>query len=546
MMASIRTVLKVLGAAFALAACGSPPAQAQTQTQTWQVIDQPGGYKVARVTTGGASGLVQGIGLTCERKVAMIALSLARAPARNPALLSLSDGKATGKLGVVRDGVTNVWAGPVRDPRVLAMLARAGSVEVAVDGVRYGTVSLTGAADAMRGALGGCWAEGAVAANTVGTTPAAPVATGKPMLPIKPGYYVGTFDKQCATASSAMYYDGGNRLGDTSESLRTIKSATRSRDGEYEIEFIGQVDDDVAGSDGMFIKPINADRIKVTTNDFTEMRLCAVNTLPKQLLVGGVGAAPVVASPPRSQAGGIRLAAGSAGGSSAALSLPLRFGTYVHAGKRCGADKSWQVFIDAGFGGVGPDPEIHSRIESLRKTGTNSYVVREDVGAQDTYVITATYTITDREHFTVRAQGEAAQSYSYCPLESLPLDQQQWPEGDHKEVSFLPIKPGYYLGMSEGDTKCEYCFYHLFRNDSIATVYTGFAGPNSRQVLRQPRILQTGALTYSVMKGRDNDEVLHLFEITSPTSFTEEDVESIIIFRPIDPAKIPARFMPRF
>lgn len=134
------------------------------------MFEQPGGYKVARVTTGGSNVPVQGIGLTCERKVPMIALSLARAPARNPALLSLSDGKSTGKLGVVRNGKTNIWAGPVRDARVLDMLARAGSVIVSIDGAAYGTVSLVGAADAMRGALGGCWARTAVAA----TLPVAP------------------------------------------------------------------------------------------------------------------------------------------------------------------------------------------------------------------------------------------------------------------------------------------------------------------------------------------------------------------------------------
>ena len=168
MMVSIRSVLGAMCAALMVTACGSPPAQAQT----WQVIDQPGGYKVARVSmTGGGSRLVQGIGLTCERAVPMIALNLARAPARNPALLSLSDGKATGKLGVVRNGTSNVWAGPVRDARVLDMLARAGSVEVAVDGVKYGTVSLAGAADAMRGALSRCWA-GAVVAATGGTSTA--------------------------------------------------------------------------------------------------------------------------------------------------------------------------------------------------------------------------------------------------------------------------------------------------------------------------------------------------------------------------------------
>ena len=242
-------------------------------------------------------------------------------------------------------------------------------------------------------------------------------------------------------------------------------------------------------------------------------------------------------------------AAGGAGGAGTANSLPLRFGTYVRAGKRCGADIDAKVFIDAGNGGAGDAFMAGSSIVSLRKTGPNTYVARETRNDEADTPFTATYTITDREHFTVRAQGEAAKSYSFCPLKSLPLDEQQWPHSEWKEVQSLPIKPGYYLGTTEGDAKCEYCSYHLFRNDGIAIVYT--VDPSSRQVLRQPHIVQTGMLTFSVMKHRNadlfgNDEVAHSFEITSPSSFTEEDGESTITFRPIDPAKIPARFMPRF
>lgn len=243
-MAGIHPLRGSLCAALALASCGSPPAQAEP----WQVFDQPGGYKVARGGTGGGSGLVQGIGLTCERNVPMIALSLARAPARNPALLSLSNGKVTGKLGVVRNGASNVWAGPLRDPRVLAMLARAGSVEVAVDGMRYGTVSLAGAADAMRGALGGCWvgtavgaqgapapgaggAGGALRPAGVGVAPL-PIkdpATGQPRFPVKLGTYVET-GKSCAKIGNGVEAEqidvsGAPSLGIITE-LRSIREVS--------------------------------------------------------------------------------------------------------------------------------------------------------------------------------------------------------------------------------------------------------------------------------------------------------------------------------
>lgn len=267
-MASIRSLVGVLCAALVVTACGSPPAQAQS----WQVIEQPGGYKVARVSmTGGATG----IGLTCERKVPVIALSLARAPARNPALLSLSDGKATGKLAVVRNGATNVWAGAVRDVRVLDMLARAASVEVAVDGVRYGTVSLAGAADAMRGALVGCWAGTTVAADAPTSGAAAPPTkfgtapmavadtsspetsqtsfptrdpkTGKPRLPIRLGAYVAAGSSCARPGEGLIFVDSGNgahfEFGagplSTILTIRTVKPGTYTTREELIIQDTG-------------------------------------------------------------------------------------------------------------------------------------------------------------------------------------------------------------------------------------------------------------------------------------------------------------------
>lgn len=149
-----------------IAACGSPPAQAQTQTQTWQVTAADNGFRVAKVT--GNSGIIS-MGFVCERTVPLLALRLARAPARTPALISLTNGTAVGKFGIARNGTTNTWAGPVRDTRVLAMLAREASIEVAIDGVRYGTVSLAGAGAAMKEALAGCYtATGATVAQSGG------------------------------------------------------------------------------------------------------------------------------------------------------------------------------------------------------------------------------------------------------------------------------------------------------------------------------------------------------------------------------------------
>ncbi len=146
---AMRLVTLVTTTAALVAVCGSP-----ASAQNWKTITQNGGYKVARVTMGGAA---TGIGLTCERGVAMIAVNLVRAPRRNPALLTLKNGAASGALPIIRNGATNVWAGVIKDARLLDGLATGQSVGVAVDGADYGTASLAGANAAMRTALGGCW-----------------------------------------------------------------------------------------------------------------------------------------------------------------------------------------------------------------------------------------------------------------------------------------------------------------------------------------------------------------------------------------------------
>ncbi|MBC9035147.1 hypothetical protein IAG41_22385 [Sphingomonas sp. JC676] len=224
-MASIRTFRGSLCAVLALAACGLPLAQGQAQV--WEVVVQQGGHKVARGGMHGGAGLMRGIGLTCERNVPIIAIGLARAPARNPALLSFSDGRSTGKLGVVRNGASNVWAGPVRDTRVLDMLARAESVEVAIDGVRYGTVSLAGAGQAMQGALGGCYAAAAIPARVPVAAHAATsrAVFGDTTLPPVVRRDLTDFDQSCAAPNP---FDDGQYPTGRGTGLAALNAISRA------------------------------------------------------------------------------------------------------------------------------------------------------------------------------------------------------------------------------------------------------------------------------------------------------------------------------
>lgn len=131
------------------------------QQAQWEVITQPGGYKVAR---GNATGSLTGVALTCERNVPVIAISLAKAPKRNPAQVTMSDGSASYDFGVIRNGTTNVWVATVKNPRLVEMLASAQIANVTVEGAQYGSVSLSGSGQAIRNALSGCWKAPPVAA----------------------------------------------------------------------------------------------------------------------------------------------------------------------------------------------------------------------------------------------------------------------------------------------------------------------------------------------------------------------------------------------
>lgn len=233
-------------------------------------------------------------------------------------------------------------------------------------------------------------------------------------------------------------------------------------------------------------------------------------------------------------------------------SLPLRFGTYAPAGVRCGAFENRQVFIDSGQGGAG-GPDAIGAIESLRKTGPTSYAVREDVGIQDNSVVPVTYTIPNRETFTVRVAGEPARSYRHCPLESLPLDQQRWPQAEHKRVVMLPIEPGYYqigqLGATARQLECEQgCGFALFGPAGVAFVeWSDYAPDLRRTTLRKPLITQIAAQTFRIEPAGGDEEQARYLYVRSPTDITEPgDVDGEPVpYTSIPAAEVPARVRPR-
>lgn len=127
--------------------------------QSWGVIQQPGGYGVARIEM---AGNIRGLAVTCERGVPILALRPA-ALIGNPATAILKAGGRTATLRLVRNGSTDVWAAVLRDKAVLDMLAGGGTAAVAIDGKLGGAVPLAGADAAFASALKGCYAAPATA-----------------------------------------------------------------------------------------------------------------------------------------------------------------------------------------------------------------------------------------------------------------------------------------------------------------------------------------------------------------------------------------------
>ena len=270
---------KFLAGQFAISlvlASALPFAASPASAQTWDTATGAGGIKVARVAmSGGASSL----GLACEGALPVLAINLRQPPRRNPALLTLRVGAASGAIVITRNGATSVWAAAVRDPRVLNALASGQSVALAVDGVSYGSVPLAGAGEAMRAALGGCWAGASVAGGgATARAPGKPEASGaqrisglgevmavadtsspvtlqtsfpmrdpqsgKPRLPVKLGAWIPAGATCARPGEKLMFVDVGGSVGDGEpDASNEIQSIRQLKPGSFSVrEDIGVQD----------------------------------------------------------------------------------------------------------------------------------------------------------------------------------------------------------------------------------------------------------------------------------------------------------------
>lgn len=145
---------------------------ATAQTAAWQSTTQPGGYKVARVA---GTGIANGMALTCERGVPVLAVNLARPAPTNPVTLNLDIDEASHPVTLMRNGRTNVWVAAMRNQTPIDALVNGSRVKVSARGQAIGAIPMSGAREAIMGALAGCY------------SPApAPVAT--PPASITPGF----------------------------------------------------------------------------------------------------------------------------------------------------------------------------------------------------------------------------------------------------------------------------------------------------------------------------------------------------------------------
>lgn len=139
---------------IAVAAACPATLAAQTGGAGWQTISQPGGYVVARVS---GSGLANGIGLTCERGVPVLAVNLQRPAPTNPVRLSLDVYQDSFPVTLVRNGRTNVWVAAMRDVTPIDALANGSGATLSAGGRPVGTFALSGARAAITRALASCY-----------------------------------------------------------------------------------------------------------------------------------------------------------------------------------------------------------------------------------------------------------------------------------------------------------------------------------------------------------------------------------------------------
>ena len=171
-----RFALPSFGIALLLAGLGGAavPSTAQGQATGWQSTTQPGGYKVARVA---GSGIVNGMALTCERGVPVLAVNLVTPAPTNPVQLTLDIDEQSYPITFTRNGRTNVWVAAMRNVTPIDALSAGSRLQVSTRGQRIGTLATAGARDAIAAALAGCYQPQAGPPSSR-VANAAPVAAG--------------------------------------------------------------------------------------------------------------------------------------------------------------------------------------------------------------------------------------------------------------------------------------------------------------------------------------------------------------------------------
>ena len=238
--------------------------------------------------------------------------------------------------------------------------------------------------------------------------------------------------------------------------------------------------------------------------------------------------------------------------------LPVKFGAYVPGNMTCErATEDTLMFVEAGVGVGEGVPIAQNSIEKLRQAAPNTYVITEDVGVNGDSDSTATYVISDPEHFTVRGPSAKTVRYSFCAQERLPIEQRRFLTSEVRKVPAVPIIPGYYRFWDTDETppklNCEQrCGFALITPQGIAIAYvSSYSEPKgeiTREIQRFARVEQRSPLDYATYTGPGDDSWGVFFHVLSPDNFTSpsdgEGAETH--YQRVDPAGIKAEMMPRF
>lgn len=356
----------------------------------WQAVSQPGGYMVARV---GGSGLANGLALTCERGVAVLAVNLQRPAPTNPVRLTIDIGKERHPVVLTRNGRTNVWVASMANQTPIDAMLNGTTASISTNGQSIGSFSLAGANAAIRKALAACYSP-ASTVSVQGPLHAAPVSQGfggvvegKGCPPTGPVARWGSANVQDYNGSNSIFC--GDFTGDgKADAFAVIRYALGANNFGQEAVLFHNI-----GGQLRFLRRVpefygmpeaakfaeGRITIDMTTMLPTDARCCPTGKEIHQIDTASGRHWQLVDAKPTA----------AAGGRTGPLSkLPIALGPYVASSEPCRAPSQVTWFEPGGYWEIARDSRFFSEIAKVTRDGADYLLEgKQEPGDAEDYAI---------------------------------------------------------------------------------------------------------------------------------------------------------------